>query len=152
MSPSPATWAEAVRGQQPPVSSPPLPPPAARLLQLYKECVARGTWARLVFETNGGEEEFFISCGAINSSSGVFQQQQRSHQQQQRSRQQQQRSLHRQGKPRPANERRRERAKRRRRDWVDRRKAAESTAAAESCGYLYVIIYTKNSYTYLSQN
>ncbi len=60
MSPSPATWAEAVRGQQPPVSSSHLPPPAARLLQLYKECVARGTWARLVFETNGGEEEFFM--------------------------------------------------------------------------------------------
>jgi hypothetical protein len=32
------------------------------LLQLYKVCVARGTCARLIFETKGGEEELSFSC------------------------------------------------------------------------------------------
>ena len=58
-----STWAGVVKGQPPPHVSPgPSPPPSARLLQLYKDCVARGTWARLIFETKGGEEELSFSC------------------------------------------------------------------------------------------
>jgi hypothetical protein len=41
------TWAGVVKGQPPPsVTRAPLPPLAACLLQLHKDCVERGTWAR----------------------------------------------------------------------------------------------------------
>ncbi len=61
--PAHSTWAGVVKGQQPPTVSPgPSPPLSAHLLQLYKNCVARGTWARLIFETMGGEEELSFLC------------------------------------------------------------------------------------------
>ena len=56
------TWAGVVKGQPPPAASPGPSPPAARLLQLYRDCVARRTWARLCFETTGGEEELSFLC------------------------------------------------------------------------------------------
>jgi hypothetical protein len=72
--PTHPTWAGVFKGQPPP-SVPPSPstPPAARLLQLYKDCVARGTWARLYFETKGGEEELSFSrrVGASTSRSAA---------------------------------------------------------------------------------
>ncbi len=58
-----STWAGVVKGHPPPPVSPgPSPPPSAHLLQLYKDCVARGIWARLIFETKGGEEELSFLC------------------------------------------------------------------------------------------
>ncbi len=33
-----------------------------RSFQLYKDCVAREIWARLVFETSGGREEYSLFC------------------------------------------------------------------------------------------
>jgi hypothetical protein len=61
--PACSTWARVVKGYQPPAVSPgPSPPPSAHLLQFYKDWVARGTWARLIFETMGGEEELSFSC------------------------------------------------------------------------------------------
>ena len=104
------TWAGVVKGQPPPSVTPfPLPPLAARLLQLYKDCVARGTWARLCFETKGGEEELSISCRVGGAATGASKKQ-----------------------GRPANERRKERARRRRRAWEERRRrpAGEGAAAA----------------------
>jgi hypothetical protein len=110
------TWAGVVKGQAiPSVTPAPLPPLAARLLQLYKDCVARGTWARLCFETNGGDEELSISCrvGASTSTTAS-------------------KAAKKQGAKRPANERRRERARRRRKAWEERRSgpAVRSSAAA----------------------
>ena len=103
------TWAGVVKGQPPPVVSPGPSPPAARLLQLYRDCVARGTWARLCFETKGGEEELGISCRVGGAATGASKKQ-----------------------GRPANERRKERARRRRRAWEERRRrpAAEGAGAA----------------------
>jgi len=104
------TWAGVVKGQPPPSVTPaPLPPLAARILQLYKDCVARGTWARLCFETKGGEEELSISCRVGGAATGASKKQ-----------------------GRPANERRKERARRRRRAWEERRRrpAAEGAGAA----------------------
>ncbi len=72
--PSPPPWAEMVRRGttlplgQPPSHTPPgpasrhHPPLSAHILQLYKDCVARGIWAKLVFETRGGGEEFSFFC------------------------------------------------------------------------------------------
>ena len=72
--PSPPSWAEMVRRGttlplgQPPSHTPPgpasrhPPPLSAHILQLYKDCVARGIWAKLVFETRGGGEEFSFFC------------------------------------------------------------------------------------------
>jgi hypothetical protein len=59
--PAHSTWAGVVKGQPPCCFTWPLPQ-SAHLLQLYKDCVARGTWARLIFETKRGEEELSISC------------------------------------------------------------------------------------------
>jgi hypothetical protein len=61
--------------------------------------VVRGTWARLVFETRGREEEFsFFSGSAIAAAEAT--------------------GVHRrQGKKHPTNERRKERARRRREAW-----------------------------------
>ena len=111
MAPPPGqpTWAGVVKGQPPPVVSPGPSAPAARLLQLYRDCVARGTWARLCFETKGGEEELSFSCRVGGAATGASKKQ-----------------------GRPANERRKERARRRRRAWEERRRrpAAEGAAAA----------------------
>ena len=53
-----STWTGVGKGQPPPAVSPgPSPPPSAHLLQLYKDYMARGTRARLIFETKGEEEE-----------------------------------------------------------------------------------------------
>ncbi len=100
-----STWAGAVKGQPPPAVSPgPSPPPSVQLCQLYKDCEARGTWARLIFETKGGEEELSFSCRvqagaattkAANKATAAP------------------RASKKHGKKRPANERRRERARRR---------------------------------------
>ena len=72
--PSPPSWEEMVRRGttlplgQPPSHTPPgpasrhPPPLSAHILQLYKDCVARGIWAKLVFETRGGGEEFSFFC------------------------------------------------------------------------------------------
>ena len=113
------TWAGVVKGQPPPAASPGPSPPAARLLQLYKDCVARGTWARLCFETTGGEEELSFLCrvgGAATSTATKG-------------------ASKKQG--RPANKRRRERARRRREAWVERRRgpAVEGAAAAWSSNH-----------------
>ncbi len=116
--PAHSTWAGVVKGQPPPVVSPGPSPPAARLLQLYRDCVARGTWARLCFDTKGGEEELSFSCRVGGAATGASKKQ-----------------------GRPANERRKERARRRRRAWEERRRrraweerrrrpAAEGAAAA----------------------
>ena len=69
--PAHSTWAGVVKGQPPPVVSPGPSPPAARLLQLYRDCVARGTWARLCFETKGGEEELSFSCRVGGAATGA---------------------------------------------------------------------------------
>ena len=113
------TWAGVVKGQPPPAASPGPSPPAGRLLQLYKDCVARRTWARLCFETTGGEEELSFLCrvgGAATSTATKG-------------------SSKKQG--RPANKRRRERARRRREAWVERRRgpAVEGAAAAWSSNH-----------------
>jgi hypothetical protein len=97
--PAHSTWAGVVKGQPPPVVSSGPSPPAARLLQLYRDCVARGIWARLCFETKGGEEELSFSCRVGGAATGASKKQ-----------------------GRPANERRKERARRRRRAWEERRK------------------------------
>ena len=112
--PTHPTWAGVVKGQPPP-SVPPSPstPPAARLLQLYKDCVARGTWARLWFETKGGEEELSFSCRVGSSTSRTAAE-----------------AAKKQGAKRPANERRRERARRRRKAWEERRRWPASGSAA----------------------
>ena len=72
--PSPPSWAEMKRREttlplaQPPSHSPPgpvsrQPPPlSTHILQLYKDCVARGIWAKLVFETSGDREEYSLFC------------------------------------------------------------------------------------------
>ena len=101
--PAHSTWAGVVKGQPPPVVSPGPSPPAARLLQLYRDCVARGTWARLCFETKGGEEELSFSCRVGGAATGASKKQ-----------------------GRPANERRKERARRRRRAWEERRRRPAS--------------------------
>ncbi len=97
-----ATWAGTVKGHSQPSPS---TPPAARLLHLYRDCVARGKWARLLFETEGGEEVLSFSCGAgaaqPRAATGTSKKQ---------------------GSKRPANERRRERARRRRQAWEERRR------------------------------
>jgi hypothetical protein len=49
------TWSGVVKGQ------PPTTPSGCPLLQLYKDYVARGTWARLCLQTKGCEEELSIS-------------------------------------------------------------------------------------------
>ncbi len=71
-SPSPPSWAGMVRKGttlplgQPPSHTPPGPrsrhpsPLSAHILRLYKDCVARGIWAKLVFETSGGREEYSL--------------------------------------------------------------------------------------------
>ncbi len=123
------TWAGVVKGKPPP-SVPTSPsPPAAHLLQLYRDCVARGTWARLCFETKGGEEELSFSCrvgGAAPSRAATG-------------------ASKKQG--RPANERRRERARRRRRAWEERRRrpaaggvgaATAATGAASQTGEAFI--------------
>ena len=119
--PTHPTWAGVVKGQPPP-SVPPSPstPPAARLLQLYKDCVARGTWARLCFETKGGEEELSFSCrvGASTSRTAT-------------------KAAKKQGAKRPANERRRERARRRRKAWEERRRWPASGSAAGGAPAVY---------------
>jgi hypothetical protein len=101
--PAHSTWAGVVKGQPPPAVSPgPSPPTSAHLLQLYKDCVARGPWAGLIFETKVGEEELSFSCrvqaGAATLKAATAAP----------------RASKKQGKKRPANERRRERARRRR--------------------------------------
>jgi hypothetical protein len=139
--PSPPSWAEMVRRGttlllgQPPSHTPPgpasrhSPPLSAHILQLYKDCVAKGIRAKLVFETRGGEEEYSFFCSpqpeaattaaAITAAAGCS---------------------HRQGKKkkRPPNKRRRERARRRWEAWIERRNhslpssntAISTTAAA----------------------
>jgi hypothetical protein len=70
---------------------------------LYRDCVARGTWVRLCFETTGGEEELSFLCrigGAATSTTAKG-------------------ASKKQGCP--ANERRRKRARRRRKALVERR-------------------------------
>ena len=124
--PAHSTWAGVVKGQPPPAVSPgPSPPPSAHLLQLYKDCVARGTWARLIFETKGGEEELSFSCRvqagaatskAANEATAAP------------------RASKKQGKKRPANERRRQRARRRRQAWEERRRASAAAGAATATG------------------
>ncbi len=95
----------------------PLPPPAARLLQIYKDCVARGIWARLMFETVEGEEELSFSCRVKGGATRAA-------------------TSKKQGAKRLANQRRKERARRRRKAWEERRRvsatadAATATAAA----------------------
>jgi hypothetical protein len=116
--PNPPSWVKIVsRGPTPPLgpasfsTSPSLP---TRLLQLYKECVVRGTWARLVFETRGGKEEFsFFSGSAIaaKEAAGVHR---------------------RQGKKSPANKRRKERARRRREAWLERRRPGSSQPGSKT--------------------
>jgi len=135
-SPSLPSWAEMVkRGTTPPWGQPPPhpppgpasrgpPPPSACILQLYRDCVARGIWAKLIFETRGGEEQFSFHCSpqpagaataaATRAAAGA---------------------PCRQGKKkRPPNQRRRERAKRRREAWMERRniksQASRATFAA----------------------
>ncbi len=112
------TWAGVVKGQPLPVASPGPFPLAARLLQLYRDCVARGTWARLCFETIGEEELSFLCRvgGAATSTAATG-------------------ASKKQG--RPANKRRRERARRRRKAWVERRRgpAVEGAAAAWSSNH-----------------
>jgi hypothetical protein len=105
------------------------PPLSAHILQLYKDCVAKGIRAKLVFETRGGEEEYSFFCSpqpeaattaaATTAAAGCS---------------------HRQGKKkkRPPNKRRRERARRRWEAWIERRNlsspssntAISTTAAA----------------------
>ncbi len=158
--PSLPSWAEMVRRGttlplgQPPSHTPPgpasrhPPPLSAHILQLYKDCVARGIWAKLVFETSGGREEYSLFCSpqprdaataaatraaataaattaaaaaAATTAAAV--------------------ASHRVGKKkrRPPNQRRRERARRRREAWIERRNCnstisattAAHTAAAE---------------------
>jgi hypothetical protein len=123
--PSPPSWAEMVRRGttlplgQPPSHTPPgpasrYPPPlSAHILQLYKDCVARGIWAKLVFETREGGEEFIFFCshqpGATAATTAA-------------------RSSHRQGrKKRPPNKRRREQARSRREAWIERRNCSSPT-------------------------
>ncbi len=103
------TWAGVVKGKPPPSVPTGPSPPAVHLLQLYRDCVARETWARLCFETKGGEEELSFSCRVGGAATGASKKQ-----------------------GRPANERRKERARRRRRAWEERRRrpAAEGAAAA----------------------
>jgi len=122
--PSPPSWAEMVRRGttlplgQPPSHTPPgpaskhSPPLSAHILQLYKDCVAKGIRAKLIFETRGGEEEYSFFCSpqpeaattaaATTAAAG---------------------GSHRQGKKkkRPPNKRRRERARRRWEAWIERR-------------------------------
>ncbi len=117
-----STWAGVVKGQPPPAVSPgPSPPSSSHLLQLYKDCVARGTWARLIFETKGGEEELSFSCRvlagaatskAANEATAAP------------------RASKKQGKKRPANKRRRERARRRRQAWEERRRWPVASGSA----------------------
>jgi hypothetical protein len=45
-------------------------------LQLYKNCVAQGIRAKLVFETRGGEEEYRTVSSAVHSQRQPLQQQQ----------------------------------------------------------------------------
>jgi hypothetical protein len=139
--PSTPSWAEMVRRGttlplgQPPSHTPPgpasrhSPPLSAHILQLYKDCVAKGIRVKLVFETRGGEEEYSFFCSpqleaattaaATTAEAGCS---------------------HRQGKKkkRPPNKRRRERARKRWEAWIERRKhsspssntAISTTAAA----------------------
>jgi hypothetical protein len=100
---------------------------------LYKDCVARGIWAKLVFETSGGREEYSLFCSpqpreaataAATTAAATAAA-----------------ASHRVGKKkrRPPNQRRRERARRRREAWIERRNCnstisattAAHTAAAE---------------------
>ncbi len=94
----PPDMGRVVKGKPPPPVPTGPSPPAARLIQLYRDCVARGTWARLCFETTGGEEELSFSCRVGGAATGASKKQ-----------------------GRPANERRKERA-RRRRAWEERRR------------------------------
>ena len=114
-----------MRGVQPPVgvtvnSAPPLPAPArpcpspklAQLLALYRECLADGTWARVILETRDGEEELSFCCSSLYraapSSAAPT-------------------TTRKQGKQRPANERRR----RRQQAWRESKNArAAATAPA----------------------
>jgi hypothetical protein len=96
-------WTGVVNGQPPPAALPGPSPPAASVLQLYRDCMARGTWARLCFETKGGEEELSFLCrvgGAATSTTAKGASKKQGH---------------------PASERRREWARRRRKAWVEKR-------------------------------
>jgi hypothetical protein len=51
------------RSHSPPGPASRHPPPlSAHILQLYKDCVASGIWAKLVLETSVGREEYSLFC------------------------------------------------------------------------------------------
>ncbi len=83
---------------------PALGPTVARPLAQYQGCVATGTWARLVFETRGGDERFDFSCAYPPR-------------------------LQAQDRKRPANTRRREQQKRKR-PWRQKEKQQHAAAPA----------------------
>ena len=132
--PSPPSWAEMVRRGttlplgQPPSHTPPgpasrhPPPLSAHILQLCKDCVTRGIWAKLVFEKRGGGEEYSFFCSPQPGATAATTAAGRSH---------------RQGrKKRPPNKRQRERARRRREAWIERRNCSSpsnNTAATATC-------------------
>jgi len=131
--PTPPSWAEIVRrGMNPPVVQP-HPSPASRhshtahILQLYRDCVARGTWAKLILETRGGEEEINFFCSPQPGAAAT----------------QAAEAFHKQAKKKcPANKRRRERAKRRREAWREKKsqytQAGNTTAAADLTAAAYM--------------
>ncbi len=153
--PSPPSWAKMVRrGTTLPLGQPPShttpgpasrhsPPLSAHILQLYKDCVARGIWAKLVFETSGGREEYSLFCSpqpraaatapattsaataAATTAAGTAAATPAaataaavgSHR------------LGKKKKRRPPNKRRREQARRRREAWIERRKCNSTISA-----------------------
>jgi len=113
---------------QPPPHPPPgpasrgPPPPSAHILQLYRDCVARGIWAKLIFETRGGEEQYSFFCSPKPGAAAV-------------ARRAAAGDSHRQGrKKRPPNQRRRERARRRREAWIERRNQSAQPSNATFAG------------------
>jgi hypothetical protein len=79
---------------------------AARLHEIYRECLEHSSWARIVLETSS--ERISFSCRKPPTAA----------------------SSRKQGKKRPANAKRRERNRRRREEWLERRNNRSLTSPA----------------------
>jgi hypothetical protein len=79
---------------------------AARLHEIYRECLEHSSWARIVLETS--RERISFSCRKPPTAA----------------------SSRKQGKKRPANAKRRERNRRRREEWLERRNNRSLTSPA----------------------
>jgi hypothetical protein len=112
------SWADvAGKGVRQPHTTPGSPSfnPVARILAVYRACVAEGLWVRVQLESREGEEEISLCCRSSPTAALT---------------------TPRRARKRPANERRREKQSQRREVWASRRKNGPSVhqaAAGAAC-------------------